>query len=88
MRLIADGTTTASQLVLVNELESDDGYAFELDSPLFLAVGDQVSFEGSDLVVARASGERLRAAYPGPRAAGSAVTAPPPPLDLDGSTTA
>ncbi|WP_329485045.1 hypothetical protein OG618_00360 [Kitasatospora sp. NBC_01246] len=62
MRLIADGTTTASQLVLVNELESDDGYAFELDSPLFLAVGDQVSFEGSDLVVARASGERLRAA--------------------------
>ncbi|MFI0811849.1 hypothetical protein [Streptomyces echinatus] len=62
MRLIADGTTAASRTVLLNELETDDGYAFELDSPLFLAVGDRVSFEGSNLVVARVSGERLRPA--------------------------
>ncbi|MFJ4090895.1 hypothetical protein ACIPYS_04870 [Kitasatospora sp. NPDC089913] len=62
MRLIADGTTAASRLVLVNELETDDGYAFELDSPLFLAVGDRVGFEAGNLVVARASGERIRRA--------------------------
>ncbi|GGN22106.1 hypothetical protein [Streptomyces fuscichromogenes] len=60
MRLIADGTTAASRLVLVNELDTDDGYVFELAGPLFLAVGDRVSFENGDLVVARANGERLR----------------------------
>ncbi|MFD8079837.1 hypothetical protein ACFV3E_45450 [Streptomyces sp. NPDC059718] len=62
MRLIADGSTAASRLVLVNELETDDGYAFELASPLFLAVGDRVTFENSNFVVARANGERLRPA--------------------------
>ncbi|MGW3629401.1 hypothetical protein ACWD7F_04440 [Streptomyces sp. NPDC005122] len=62
MHLIADGTTAASRLVLVNELETDDGYAFEPAGPLFLAAGDRVSFENSNLVVARASGERLRPA--------------------------
>ncbi|MFF2996543.1 hypothetical protein ACFVTC_18535 [Streptomyces sp. NPDC057950] len=65
MRLIAVGTTAASRLVLVNELETDDGYTFELDNPLFSAVGDRISFENSsfensNLVVARASGERFR----------------------------
>ncbi|MER5412819.1 hypothetical protein ACFQ9Q_43310 [Streptomyces virginiae] len=60
MRLIADGTTAASRAVLMNELETDDGYAFELERPLFLAVGDRIGFEDGDLVVARASGERLR----------------------------
>jgi hypothetical protein len=59
MRLIADGTTPASRMVLVNELETDHGYAFELDSPLFLAVGDRISFDDGNLVVARASGKRL-----------------------------
>ncbi|MFB6825032.1 hypothetical protein ACFCXA_26025 [Streptomyces virginiae] len=62
MRLIADGTTAASRAVLMNELETDDGYAFELDRPLFLAARDRIGFEGDDLVVARASGERLRPA--------------------------
>ncbi|WP_406076338.1 hypothetical protein [Streptomyces virginiae] len=60
MRLIADGTTAASRAVLMNELETDDGYAFELERPLFLAVGDRIGFEDGDLVVARASGEYLR----------------------------
>ncbi|MGW0868991.1 hypothetical protein ACWD3Z_00735 [Streptomyces sp. NPDC002740] len=59
MRLIADGATPTSRLVLVEELETDAGYAFELTRPLFLSVGDRVSFEGGRLVVVRASGERL-----------------------------
>jgi hypothetical protein len=60
MRLITDGTTPASRMVLVNELETDDGYAFELDSPLFLAADDRISFEDGNPVVACANGERLR----------------------------
>ncbi|MFF5486495.1 hypothetical protein ACFY7Y_25735 [Streptomyces virginiae] len=62
MRLIADGTTAASRAVLMNELQTDDGYAFELERPRFLAVGDRIGFEDGNLVVARASGERLRPA--------------------------
>ncbi|MGW7318906.1 hypothetical protein [Streptomyces sp. NPDC054865] len=56
MRLIADGTTVISRLVVVNDLETDDGHAFELADPLFLAVGDRVRFEGDGLVVVRAAG--------------------------------
>ncbi|MFJ3723056.1 hypothetical protein ACIPYQ_10855 [Streptomyces sp. NPDC090045] len=59
MRLIADGTTPISRSVLVKDLETDDGYAFELASPLFLACGDRIGFEGDGLVVVRAGGERL-----------------------------
>ncbi|MFF8513117.1 hypothetical protein ACF064_34160 [Streptomyces sp. NPDC015492] len=59
MRLVADGTTPTSRLTLVKDLETDDGYAFELESPLFLAVGDRVAFEDDRLVVVRASKERL-----------------------------
>jgi urease accessory protein UreE len=59
MRLVADGTTPSSRLVLVEDLETDNGYAFELASPLFLAVGDRISFEDGRLVVVRASGEQL-----------------------------
>ncbi len=59
MRLIADGATPTSRLVLVEDFETDNGYAFELASPLFLAVGDRISFEDGRLVVVRASGERL-----------------------------
>ncbi|WP_412075300.1 hypothetical protein ACLF6K_04880 [Streptomyces xanthophaeus] len=59
MRLVADGTTPASRLVLVEDLETDDGHAFELSRPLFLAAGDRIAFEGDRLVVVRAGGERL-----------------------------
>ncbi|MFF8381325.1 hypothetical protein ACF07V_35015 [Streptomyces sp. NPDC015661] len=59
MRLIADGATPTSRLVLVNDVETDDGYAFELNSPLFLAAGDRIGFEDDRLVVARAGGMRL-----------------------------
>jgi urease accessory protein UreE len=59
MRLIADGATPTSRLVLVKDLETDDGYAFELASPLFLDTGDRIDFEGEGLVVVRANGERL-----------------------------
>lgn len=59
MRLVTDGATPTSRLLLVKDLETDDGYAFELASPLFLAVGDRVAFEGSRLVVVRANGVRL-----------------------------
>lgn len=59
MRLIADGTTPTSRLVLVNDLETDAGYAFELNAPLFLAAGDRISFENSQLVVVREGGDRI-----------------------------
>ncbi|MEU2390452.1 hypothetical protein [Streptomyces sp. NPDC007369] len=59
MRLVADGATPTSRLVLVKDLETDDGYAFELATPLFLAAGDRIAFEYGRLVVVRASGERL-----------------------------
>ncbi|MER5482089.1 hypothetical protein ABT024_02570 [Streptomyces sp. NPDC002812] len=59
MRLVADGITPTSRLVLVEDLETDDGHAFELANPLFLAVGDRIGFEGGRLVVVRAGGDRL-----------------------------
>src|SRR5882757_10802147 len=59
MRLVVDGTTPSSRLLLVEDLETDNGYAFELANPLFLAVGDRISFEDGRLVVVRASGEQL-----------------------------
>ncbi|MFH8576682.1 hypothetical protein OHB11_38525 [Streptomyces zaomyceticus] len=59
MRLVADGATPTSRLVLVNDLETDDGYAFELTSPIFLTVGDRIAFEAGRLVVVRAGRERL-----------------------------
>ncbi|MET9435795.1 hypothetical protein [Streptomyces sp. NPDC006551] len=59
MRLVADGATPTSRLVLVKDLETDDGYAFELASPLFLAAGDRITFEDGRLVVVRAKGARL-----------------------------
>lgn len=59
MRLVVDGATPTSRLTLVKDLETDDGYAFELERPLFLAAGDRIAFEDDRLVVVRASGERL-----------------------------
>jgi hypothetical protein len=59
MRLEADGATPISRLALVKDLETDNGYAFEPASPLFLAPGDRIAFEGSGLVVVWAAGERL-----------------------------
>ncbi|MFJ9448336.1 hypothetical protein ACIRRH_41975 [Kitasatospora sp. NPDC101235] len=59
MRLIADGATPTSRLVRAEDFETDNGCAFELAGPLFLAVGDRISFEDGKLVVVRVSGERL-----------------------------
>ncbi|MFF7953948.1 hypothetical protein [Streptomyces griseorubiginosus] len=59
MRLVADGATPASRLVLVKDLDTDDGYAFELVSPLFLSAGDRIAFEDGRLVIVGAKGERL-----------------------------
>ncbi|MER6447188.1 hypothetical protein [Streptomyces venezuelae] len=58
MRLTADGATPTSRLVLVKDLETDDGHAFELARPLFLAAGDRISFDRAGLVVLRADGQR------------------------------
>ncbi|MFF3014301.1 hypothetical protein [Streptomyces sp. NPDC057939] len=57
MRLIADGTTAITRLVVVNGLETDDEYALEFAEPLFLAVGDRIHFEGAGLVVRAADGQ-------------------------------
>ncbi|MET9542807.1 hypothetical protein ABZY16_35815 [Streptomyces sp. NPDC006553] len=58
MRIIADGSTPLSRAVLVDALESDDGLTFEPASPLFLAAGDRLRFEGDVLVVLRDGGVR------------------------------
>ncbi|MEV4940562.1 hypothetical protein [Streptomyces zaomyceticus] len=62
MRLIADGATPTSRSVLGNDLETDDGHAFELARPIFLGAGDRIAFEADGLVVVRAGGEQLRPA--------------------------
>jgi urease accessory protein UreE len=59
MRLTADGATPIPRSLLVAELETDDGHAFELTRPLFLAAGDRIGFEGDGLIVVRPCGERL-----------------------------
>lgn len=59
MRLVADGATPTSRLVLVKNFDTDDGYAFELASPIFLAIGDRIAMEDGRLVVVRAGGVRL-----------------------------
>ncbi|MFD7631312.1 hypothetical protein ACFV7Q_35755 [Streptomyces sp. NPDC059851] len=59
MRLIADGATPIARSVLVDDLETDDGYAFELTYPLLLSAGDRIAFDGVGLVVTRADGDRL-----------------------------
>ncbi|MFF4277128.1 hypothetical protein [Streptomyces sp. NPDC001536] len=59
MRLTADGATPIPRSVLVEELETDEGHAFELTRPLFLATGDRIGFEGDGLVVVRSCGVRL-----------------------------
>jgi len=58
MRLIADGVTPNERLVLVNELEDDNSFAFVLDQPLFLWVGDRIAFEKDALVIAHSNGRR------------------------------
>ncbi|MEV7376214.1 hypothetical protein AB0O51_35655 [Streptomyces sp. NPDC090301] len=58
MRLIADGSTPLPRAVLVDALEHDDGHTFEPASPLFLAAGDRLRFEGGALVVLREGGKR------------------------------
>ncbi|WBP91312.1 hypothetical protein [Kitasatospora cathayae] len=57
MLLIADGVTPVPRMMLVDDLETDSGGFCELDSPLFLAIGDRISFDGRSLSVTRANGE-------------------------------
>ena len=80
MRLPTDGVTPIPRLVVVDDLGMDDGYFCELESPLFLAPGDRVLFDGrgSRLVVTRAGGETfspagtwgVRCSYGRPRLGG------------------
>ncbi|MFJ7986036.1 hypothetical protein [Streptomyces sp. NPDC096351] len=58
MRLIADGSSPLPRAVLVDALEHDDGSTFAPASPLFLAAGDRLRFEGGTLVVLRDGGMR------------------------------
>ncbi|MEU7698203.1 hypothetical protein [Streptomyces sp. NPDC039028] len=58
MRLIADGSSPLPRAVLVDALEHDDGSTFAPESPLFLAAGDRLRFEGGTLVVLRDGGVR------------------------------
>ncbi|MFJ4185471.1 hypothetical protein [Kitasatospora sp. NPDC089509] len=59
MRLATGGVTPVLRLVMVNDLGEHDGYVCEPTSPLFLAPGDRILFDGMkmNLTVTRASGE-------------------------------
>ncbi|MGW7025601.1 hypothetical protein OG264_36200 [Streptomyces xanthophaeus] len=57
MLLPTDGVTPVPRLVLVDDLQTDDGYFCTLSAPLFLAPGDRVRFDRSSLRVTRANGE-------------------------------
>ncbi|MFE7182529.1 hypothetical protein [Streptomyces erythrochromogenes] len=57
MRLITDGVTPVPRMMLVDDLETDDGRFCELDGPLFLGIGDRVRFDGRSLSVTLKSGE-------------------------------
>ncbi|MER6916124.1 hypothetical protein ABT354_31010 [Streptomyces sp. NPDC000594] len=59
MRLLVDGTTPVPKSVLVDHLEMDAGYVFELVEPLVLFAGDRIGFEATALVITRADGARL-----------------------------
>ncbi|MFF7589348.1 hypothetical protein ACFZCK_17860 [Kitasatospora purpeofusca] len=56
MLLPADRVSPVPRLTLVDDLETDGGGFCEPDSPLFLAIGDRISFDGRSLSVTRASG--------------------------------
>ncbi|MFD5560061.1 hypothetical protein [Kitasatospora griseola] len=58
MRLTGDGAVAASRLVLIDEFETDDGYAFVPTRPLFLAAGDRVELADPGPAVVRADGAR------------------------------
>ncbi|MFF0291988.1 hypothetical protein ACFYS8_01910 [Kitasatospora sp. NPDC004615] len=58
MHLTDNGTVAASRLVLINEFENDNAYAFVLPRPLFLAAGDRVELTGPRPAVIRADGSR------------------------------
>ncbi|MER7734028.1 hypothetical protein ABTX80_24370 [Streptomyces erythrochromogenes] len=57
MRLITDGITPVPRMMLVDDLETDDGRFCELDRPLFLRIGDRIDFDGRTLSVTPKSGE-------------------------------
>ncbi|THA74384.1 hypothetical protein [Streptomyces sp. A0592] len=56
MRLITDGVTPVPRMMLVDDLETDDGRFCELDGPLFLEAGDRIAFDGRTLSVTPKSG--------------------------------
>ncbi|MEU8889117.1 hypothetical protein [Streptomyces sp. NPDC048442] len=62
MRLATDGVTPVPRLLLVDELETDDGHFCELSAPLLLTPGDRISFDGGSLVVTRVNGETFEPA--------------------------
>ncbi|MFF0413555.1 hypothetical protein ACFYUY_24345 [Kitasatospora sp. NPDC004745] len=80
MHLAVDGETPVPRFVMVDDIGRADGYYCALSSPLFLAPGDRILFDGmrSVLTVTRATGEvlspegtwgvRCGSAHPGPRA--------------------
>ncbi|MEU6299431.1 hypothetical protein [Streptomyces erythrochromogenes] len=57
MRLITDGVTPVPRMMLVDDLETDDGRFCELDRPLFLRIGDRIDFDGRTLSVTPKGGE-------------------------------
>ncbi|MFJ5921794.1 hypothetical protein ACIQF6_04195 [Kitasatospora sp. NPDC092948] len=58
MRLSDDGAVAASRLVLIDEFETDDGYAFVPVRPLFLAAGDRIELAGQKAELVFVDGAR------------------------------
>ncbi|KQV11414.1 MULTISPECIES: hypothetical protein [unclassified Kitasatospora] len=62
MRIDFDGVTPVLRMLLLNEFQPHSDFHVELERPVFVAVGDRVSYEGGAVVVTRLTGERHR--YP------------------------
>ncbi|MFD7450856.1 hypothetical protein [Kitasatospora sp. NPDC059827] len=62
MRVNFDGVTPVPRMLLLSEFVLRSDLQLKPAEPLFVAAGDRLSYDRSEVVVTRPSGERLR--YP------------------------
>ncbi|WP_435192305.1 hypothetical protein [Streptomyces sp. bgisy126] len=62
MRIDFDGVTPVPRMLLLSEFQLNPDFQVVLDRPMFVTVGDRVSYEGGAVVVTRPTGGHRR--YP------------------------
>lgn len=62
MRINFDGVTPVPRMLLLSEFQLHSDFQVVLDRPVFVAVGDRVSYTGGAVMVERPTGEHRR--YP------------------------